>query len=102
MTKSNKKTHQHSKGKPVYQKNAQLSNQVNKEVLETDVQFLVNMKLESSKKQHCLNHNHYKEVHLKIKAIGMQWLTPYALKSCVIHAYNVARFECPQSDTGTD
>ena len=95
MTKSNKKSDKSFKAKSVYNTNARLSHQVKKEALESYVQSLVNMKLNSNKKQNRLDHHHYDEVHSKIQAIGMHWLTPSALKSRVIRAYKVAKFDTP-------
>ena len=102
MTKSSKKKQQPSKAKSMYSNNDRLSNQVKKEALETYVQSLVDMKLKSPNKQNRLDNKHYEEVHSKIQSIGMHWLTTSALKSRVIRAFKVAKFDTPSATSNND
>ena len=80
MTKSKKQAAKISSAKTVYSSNTHLSNQVKKEAVVYYVQSLVDMKLNSSKKQNHIDNHHYKTIHLKIQSIGIHWLTPSALK----------------------
>ena len=102
MTKSKKKQAKTPSAKTVYSSNTRLSNQVKKEALAYYVQSLVDVKLSSPKKQNCIDNHHYDKVHSKIQSIGMHWLTPSALKSCVIRAYKAQCFDIqPPSSTAT-
>ena len=87
----------------VYNTNTRLSNHVKKEALSSFVQSLVDKKLQSTKKQHRLDHHHYDDVYKKIQSIGIHWLTPSALKSRVVRAFKAVHSAPPPlTDSITD
>ena len=93
MTKSNqKKTNSNSSTKSKQSLEVCLNNHVKKQALQSYVQSLVNSKLKSTLKKNRIPNHQYDQTYAKIQAIGMSWLTPSALKSCVICAFNAQLF----------
>ena len=76
---------------------ASLSYRTKQEALTVYVDQLVQKKLSSKKKQRRLNKSEYKEIHLKLLSIGINWLTLNALKFRVLRAFNAAvkSMSCP-------
>ena len=67
-----------------------ISNYAKKEALIVYVDQLVQKELNSKKKQRRFDKSEYKKVHLKLLAIGINWVSLNALKFCVLRVFNRA------------